>query len=115
MNAVTLPLAAAATALTLVFATLPAHAGTPASAESRVAVRYADLDLASDAGAAALYQRIAAAAREVCPGYFESRHLLHRQAVRECRESAIARAIEAIDSPRLAAIQAARTSRARAS
>lgn len=114
MNAVTLPLAALATALTLVIATLPARAGAPTEngQAPQVVVRYADLDLGSDEGALTLYRRIAAAARDVCPDD-RSRQLRHAQAVRACRDEAVARAISAVGSPRLAAIRAARTSRAR--
>jgi UrcA family protein len=117
MNAVTFPLAVAASALTLAFATIPAHAGAPATRDDapRVAVKYGDLDLATDAGAAALYRRIADAARDVCPGYYVSRDLQYRRNVTACRDDAVARAIQSVGSPRLAAIQAARTSRARAS
>jgi UrcA family protein len=73
----------------------------------QVVVRYADLNLDSDAGALALYRRIAVAARRVCPNDHPL-ELRHAQTVRTCRDQALTRAIAAVGSPRLAAIQADR-------
>ena len=70
----------AATALTVAFA-------SPASAEtSKAEVRYADLDLSTDAGRAALDKRIVRAADTVC-GPFDRASAF--QAMR-CRSKAIA-------------------------
>lgn len=111
MKAIALPLAIGATALTLTLALLPARAAEAEKAPVQAVVHYADLDLGTDAGALALYDRIAGAARDVCPDYYQSRDLRYRQGVRSCREDAIARAIRTIGSPRLAAIGAARAGR----
>jgi UrcA family protein len=60
-------------------------------------VRFKDLDLATGAGAATLYERIAAAARIVCRGapYAD---------VRSCRTRAVDDAVRTIGSPLLSSI-----------
>lgn len=70
---------------TLAFAPAHAELNTPRS----VAVRYADLDLKSDAGKARLHKRVAYAAERVCAtpdtGSFYS-----RQSTEDCQQRAIA-------------------------
>jgi len=113
MRAIALPLAFGAAALNLTLALLPAHAAEAGKTPAQAVVHFADLELGTDAGALALYERIADAARDVCPDVYQSRGLGYRQGVRSCRENAIARAIRTIGSPRLAAIGASRTTRTR--
>lgn len=104
-------------ALALVaLATLGAAAAPAALAAdtAQVAVRYTDLDLETEAGAQALYARIAAAARRVCPEH-DARDLHRSRAARECRADAIERAVSAVGNERLAAIDAARRTKSRVS
>jgi UrcA family protein len=68
-----------------------------------VTVRYNPESLATDSGARALYRRLVMAAEAVCPAAAESRPFLN-EAVRHCRDAALARAVHQIDSPRLAAV-----------
>jgi UrcA family protein len=77
----------------------PADPGAPRS----VAVRYADLDLATRAGAAVAFARIRGAARAVC-GDPDIR-LLDRQAqMARCRSETTARAVEALHAPLVASM-----------
>ena len=70
-----------------------------------VTVRYADLDLTTEEGAQALYRRIRFAAQAVCPPA-DSLDLARLALTRSCQEQAIARAVQAVSSPRLAAVYA---------
>lgn len=106
----------AAPALAMVLRTTLATAATllltigPALAEPHAVqakVNYADLDLQSPVGAAALYRRINSAARRVCDAG-GSRDLRAQQAARRCRETAVARAVATIGSAQLAALHASR-------
>ena len=85
--------------------TLPANADATAFADSarQSVVRYDDLDLNSEAGALALYGRVEAAARRVCPDN-GVRDLNRLRAMRACREDAVARAVAGIPSAKVAAI-----------
>jgi UrcA family protein len=71
----------------------PAFSQPPApQAETYVSyVHTGDLDLSSEGGQRALKQRLAQAAREVC-GTASDADLEGRNAVRDCRDEAIARA-----------------------
>jgi len=61
------------------------------------AVRFDDLDISKAAGAKALYRRIQAAAKEVCPLYMSSD--LHLVAVqRACIEQAIDNAVRSVNA-----------------
>lgn len=82
------------------------HAATPAAALS-VTVRYADLNLGSEAGSAALYARLESAARAVC-GPSDIRDLGQFAAVQACQKAAIAQAVHAVHSTQLAAVFAKR-------
>jgi len=69
----------------------------------RVVVSIKDLDLNDDRDLATLYHRINAATREVCP--LPDEEILKAAAmVQQCRRYAMARAVQAINSPRLTAI-----------
>jgi UrcA family protein len=96
-------LAVAATALLTVG---PAYAECEKEKQAQLLqakVRYSDLDLTSQDGAATLYRRIVNAARRVCPDAGARDPDLARR-IRECREQAVDRAVGAVGSPRLAAI-----------
>ena len=105
-HALTAALLAAMAAMTIaILAPSAAQAAEPAGASLRV--KYADLDLETDAGVATLYSRLAGAALRVCDDG-GSRGLRHEQAVRACRASALARAVGDIGSAKLAALGAGR-------
>ena len=75
-------------------------------------VKYGDLDLSNPQGARALYNRIAAAAGEVCKSYtIDSRNLTTQMQVRACVHKAIAEAVIKVGRPELAAIYGAKTGR----
>ena len=80
-------------------------AAIPAADAPSVVVHYADLDLASEQGARALYRRIASAAWNVCPEV-DNRNLKASAESRTCREQAIARAVRDVGTPLLAAVYA---------
>lgn len=82
-----------------------ASAAQPSDEILRTAVYYNALDLSSDQGTHALYQRLVAAARAVCPGY-DSRDLAAYADSRACQHAAVARAIVQIGDARLASVQA---------
>lgn len=82
-----------------------AQAANPAGVPS-AHVSYADLDLSTDAGARTLYRRIQGAADKVCPNV-DLRDLTRSVEARKCRLDAIERAVHAVGSPKLAAIQLA--------
>lgn len=86
----------------------PALAGELATDVSTRVVRYADLDLSSPAGAAALYARIEAAARDVCPVAID-RQLASVGPARRCTEAALARAIADVNATALTNYHLART------
>jgi len=70
-----------------------------------VVVKYSTASLATDSGVQDLYQRITYAAKKVCPAaYFGDLGVARR--VEECRNQAIARAIQKIDNSRLAELHA---------
>ena len=83
-----------------------ALAGTPADGIPAVTVAYGDLNLESAQGSAALYARIAAAARQVCATPDDIRDLGALSAARTCERQAIARAVRSVNSPRLADVYA---------
>ena len=70
-----------------------------------VVVKYSQDSLATDEGVTALYRRITAAARQVCPTE-PTRDLKMQSLIYECRNQAVARAIRQIDNSRLAALHA---------
>jgi UrcA family protein len=83
-----------------------AAAATPDSNSPAEVVRYADLDLTTEQGARTLYRRIVGAAETVCP-QADIRDLARSAQSRSCRQQAIARAVQSVSSPQLAAIYAA--------
>jgi len=87
-----------------------ASAATPDNNVPSATVRYADLNLSTEAGAKALYQRIAYAAKQVCP-VADIRDLSRLVVARACQQAAIAGAVSAVNSPLLAANHAAKTHR----
>ena len=82
-----------------------AAAAAPVAEFPQIAVSYSDLDLSTSEGNRELYKRIASAAREVCP-YPNARSLDELAVNHSCRETAIAQAVRAINSPALVALRA---------
>jgi UrcA family protein len=93
---------------------LSVAAGTAAAASAAddsagvrtMRVAYGDLNLATEQGSRALYARIEAAARQVCAPD-DPRNLEAFAAARACKARAIARAVNDVHSPMLAAAYAA--------
>ncbi len=102
-------LAAAAGAVLLGAASSAATAAEPyvtatADGAPAVAVKYGDLDLTTERGARLLFTRIQIAADQVCPAAADSRSLSRVEARSRCVREAVARAVEQVGSPRLAAV-----------
>jgi UrcA family protein len=80
-----------------------AGAASPPTDVPSIVVRYADLDINTRQGASTLYRRIAAAAQHVCPDT-DIRDLTRSARSRACQQQSIARAVQAVSSPLLAAL-----------
>jgi UrcA family protein len=81
----------ASLALVAALVSAPAFSAPAADGMSR-SVRFGDLDLSTDAGAAALHARIQYAAQMVCGGEIDQRDLPALGAARACRQIAMASA-----------------------
>jgi UrcA family protein len=81
-------------------------AAQPADAPAML-VRFTDLNIMTEQGASSLYRRIALAARHVCP-QADIRDLKALAVSQSCQQQAVARAVQAVSSPQLAALYAAR-------
>lgn len=103
--------AAAACALALTYAVTPVARADTFTDVPKIAVKYGDLNLATDAGARTLYRRIATAARQVCPAGEGSRILKLDAMARTCIRESISRAVHEVNSPRLAEVAAADVAR----
>lgn len=95
--------AAAASAGTACVEDTLAAASTGVSA---VHVSYRDLDLATDAGSQALYERISHAARKVC-AVSDIRDLTALAQSDRCERTAVSQAVRQLHNARLAALAAA--------
>jgi len=82
-----------------------ASAATDDEGAAAVTVRYSRQSLGTDSGARELYSRLVKAAAEVCPQGSDSPRWIS-DAVRECREQSVARAVLRVNNPRLAAVYA---------
>jgi len=74
----------------------------------QVHVKYADLNLNSEAGAAVLYQRIRSAAAQVC-GTFGVRDLSAQAAAKACQARAIGEAVATVHAPALTQVYEGKT------
>jgi UrcA family protein len=83
-----------------------ASAATPEDAVPSIVVRYDIGMLATDDGVRQLYRRLNSAAQKVCVD--QTADKFASDAVIACRRQAVARAVEQIGNPHLAALQAAR-------
>ena len=95
-----------------VFASATIAASAANHGPTRV-LTYAPASLATAQGVAALYERIVAAAKAVCPPYLHGplTFLPAQQLVRECRKTAVDNAVRQIGNRRLASIEALRKGR----
>ncbi len=84
-------------------------AAAPSADAPTVSVRYDDLNLSTSTGVNALYHRISAAARQVCPDVF-SRDLAVVAAGDRCQANAVANAVRDLNNPQLALVHAAHVS-----
>jgi UrcA family protein len=75
-------------------------------------VKFADLNLDTMAGAAALYRRIESAAERVCGGPIDTRDLAILGRFSSCKEQAIGRAVNTVNSTGLTSLHLAKTGRA---
>lgn len=87
-------------ALCLSSAAIGAYADETGNDVPTVTVRYSDLDLGTQAGATALYNRIRRAAEQVC-GDPSSRQLAEVAAVRACVDRAISSSVRSVNDARL--------------
>jgi UrcA family protein len=89
-----------------------ANVATAASLDEvpSVKVRYHDLNLNTEQGNTVLYQRIVRAAVQVC-GRPDIRDLSALAAATDCQHAAVARAVDFVHSPMLAAIYGAHLTR----
>jgi UrcA family protein len=78
-----------------------ANAATPDLDAPSIVVKYDPATLDSDAGARALYARLAKAAAEVCPNF--EPHFISSQ-VQVCRSHALENAVAKVHNERLAAV-----------
>jgi UrcA family protein len=77
-------------------------AASPTSDEvPRVTVRFADLNLSTTQGAAALLRRIEFGARQVCGDGADRRRLAQWAVFRKCYSAAVARAVMDVGRPKL--------------
>jgi len=76
----------------------------------KTVVQYGDLNLASSKGVERLYQRIVAAANQVCDTG-DTRSLQSKALFRICTEQSIGRAVAAVGHPALTAFYAQKTGR----
>ncbi len=73
-----------------------------------VTVRYDDLNLGSQEGSRVLYQRLEAAATQVCPKVGYATELRQNEDARGCIRASIERAVKEIKSPRFAEVAASK-------
>jgi UrcA family protein len=73
-----------------------------------VTIRYADLNLATDEGSHALYERLVGAAERVCPARGHMMEIRHNRERERCISTAVDRAVKNIKSPQFAQVAAAR-------
>jgi UrcA family protein len=78
----------------------------PGVVRTQIVVDYADLDLGSVVGNRTLYARLSHAAARACGPEPESRDLHGRSDYRQCREKALAKAVDRVGSPELQALHA---------
>jgi UrcA family protein len=104
-------LLAAVAAVSLASLAQMAQAGEVLNDRPAMMVRYSDLNLDTQAGAAALYQRIRHAAEQVC-GKVDSRRLEEVAAAQNCMDKAIVSSVSDVGNAQLTSQYAARDGKA---
>jgi len=99
-----------ALAIVGVVASVASFAAAPGVDAPSVSVRYDDLNLSTTAGVDALYRRISAAARDVCPDIY-SRDTHTVLAAQRCQAAAISKAVSQVNNPSLAMLHPVRPPR----
>jgi len=84
-----------------------AHAAPQDDATPQIAVRYSDLNLATEDGSRALYHRLVDAAEQVCGGRGNFAELRYNREVQSCISDTVARAVKKVDHPKFARVAAA--------
>lgn len=111
MNSMTTSTALRGLIATVIFSALASGFATICAAQDgvkpTVIVKYADLNVSDPLGAAALYERIRAAANRVCAN-FAPKELMLEAAKDECVRETIASAVIKVNQPQLFAIYNAR-------
>ncbi len=102
---------AAVLACGLTYALVPVARAESAPDVPKIEVRYTDLNLATEQGVRTLYRRIASAARTVCPHGEGSIIPKVADISRTCIREAISRAVQEVNDPRLAEVEAATLTR----
>ena len=69
-----------------------------------VMVHYSDLNLATEAGASALYSRLTRAVKDVCGSELEIIDISQLKDIESCRKQSLANAVTAVDRPMLTAV-----------
>jgi UrcA family protein len=96
-------------------------AGLVATADARdekqskhedVVVRYADLDLASDAGTQVLYARLSSAAKRACGNEPRLHDIRAAKQYRECFDEKLDKAVRKVGNPQVQALHDARSNSA---
>lgn len=101
---------AAAIALTLLtLLTVDARAGEAKQNPPSISVSYSDVSFATTAGAAKVYGKLKAAARQVCGVTDGLKDLAVIAAAHDCYRNALADAVRRIDRPTLTALHTAST------
>jgi UrcA family protein len=88
-----------------------AHAGDTDNDVPKQVVKFADLNVNSPAGAAALYRRIQRAAQQVCRDPLDIRELSMAVRAKSCNAEAIERAVKAVNAQMLTSLHLAKTGR----
>ncbi|HEY4973958.1 MAG TPA: UrcA family protein [Steroidobacteraceae bacterium] len=94
-------LAIAALAVTVLTPFAPSLAAAAVTDEPQATVKFADLDLASDSGAATLLRRIEAAAQQVCGNPHAIQPLERLVRIQQCNARAIERAVTNVGAPKV--------------
>ncbi|HMN46277.1 MAG TPA: UrcA family protein [Povalibacter sp.] len=81
------------------------------AASRSITVSYRDLDLSSEAGARQLYDRIRAAARNMCGSPRGTALLQIKQQRRQCANAAVAAAVKQVDNGILTAMHRGKSTR----
>jgi UrcA family protein len=82
---------------------LQAAGAASLDATPAIVVKYDEASLVTDAGTSDLYRRLEAAARQVCPDD-SMRDQVRKEVGRQCIKETVARAVEHINSQKLAAL-----------